>query len=98
MNVKAHIRAQQDSQSNHTDGGALCDASCSASSFDLLHQTVATSVFNGSDRMDLVMALNGGVNVYVSNSQKAGTPENPVRVFYIKPEHWKVICSGMIKK
>ena len=33
MNVKAHIRATQDSQPNHTDGGALCDAPCSASSF-----------------------------------------------------------------
>ena len=33
MNVKAHIRAGEDSQNNQTDGGALCDASCSASSF-----------------------------------------------------------------
>ena len=32
-NVKAHIRATEDSQNNQTDGGALCDASCSASSF-----------------------------------------------------------------
>jgi hypothetical protein len=31
-NVKAHIRATEDSQNNQTDGGALCDASCSASS------------------------------------------------------------------
>jgi len=34
MNVKAHIRATEDTQNNQTDGGALCDASCSASSFD----------------------------------------------------------------
>ena len=33
-NVKAHIRATEDSQNNQTEGGALCDASCSASSFD----------------------------------------------------------------
>lgn len=33
-NVKAHIRAGEDSQNNHTDGGALCDAPCSASSLD----------------------------------------------------------------
>jgi hypothetical protein len=32
-NVKAHIRAGEDSQNNQTDGGALCDAPCSASSF-----------------------------------------------------------------
>ena len=32
-NVKAHIRATTDPQNNQTDGGALCDASCSASSF-----------------------------------------------------------------
>lgn len=34
MNVKAHIRATEDSQNNQTDGGALCDATCSASLFD----------------------------------------------------------------
>ena len=33
MNVKAHIRATEDIQNNQTDGGALCDAACSASSF-----------------------------------------------------------------
>lgn len=31
MNVKAHIRATKDAQNNQTDGGALCDAPCSAS-------------------------------------------------------------------
>ena len=32
-NVKAHIRATEDSQNNQTDGGALCGAACSASLF-----------------------------------------------------------------
>lgn len=34
-NIEAHIRATEDPQNNQTDGGALCDASCSASSFDV---------------------------------------------------------------
>jgi hypothetical protein len=32
-NVKAHIRATEDTQPDQMDGGALCDASCSDSSF-----------------------------------------------------------------
>ena len=38
-NVKAHIRATETPQPDQTDGGALCDASCSASvSEDTLNQ------------------------------------------------------------
>ena len=37
-NVKAHIRATEDTQNNQTDGGALCDAPCSASSLVSLRE------------------------------------------------------------
>jgi hypothetical protein len=47
MNVKAHIRATEDTQNNQTDGGALCDASCSASS--LLEEMAAEYMLLDAD-------------------------------------------------
>jgi hypothetical protein len=46
-NVKAHIRATEDIQNNQTDGGALCDASCSASS--LLEEMAAEYMLLDAD-------------------------------------------------
>ena len=86
----------QDSESNSNADRPLGGAACSASD-SLVIQTMATSVINGNDRVDFVMTENGGINIYVVDTRGNGIAQNPIKSFYVKPEHWKTIRSTMVK-
>jgi hypothetical protein len=74
VNVKAHIRATEDTQPDQTDGGALCDASCSASS---LLDKLASGEINADEYSNRYIEAGLARELTLEDVERSQNPTDP---------------------